>query len=124
MADVITITKVSALEGLKALVEEYGEDFVYEQNTDEDALSCAYVRGGEPSCMIGKFLAAVGVPLERLERADTLGGDPATHLINKLVNEGVLDVEYGVRGILATAQVTQDSGDTWGSAYDRAARCI
>lgn len=123
MADVITITRVSALEGLKALVEEHGEDFVY-QSIESAETSCTYVRDGEPSCMIGKFLAAVGVPLERLEQADWFGGDPAAALICKLVDEGVLDVENGVRGILAAAQVAQDSGDTWGLAYGRAANCL
>lgn len=124
MADVITITKVSALKGLKALVEEYGEDFVYQQNDGEYGLSCSYVHDNEPSCMIGKFLAAVGVPLERLALADRFGGDPAETLITKLVDEGVLDVENGVRGILRAAQIAQDSGDTWGLAYDRAASCL
>lgn len=124
MADVITITKVSALKGLKALVEEYGEDFVYQRNDVGDGLGCSYVHDNEPSCMIGKFLAAVGVPLERLALADRFGGSPAYALLESLKSEGVLSVEYGVGTLLNAAQRGQDAGATWKQAYDSAARYI
>lgn len=122
MADVIIITVASAHEGLKALVEEYGEEFVYQRNTDPDAgPACAYVRGGEPSCLVGKFLANVGVPLERLERADYFGGDSARELLASLCDEGALQYEPRAGWMLSAAQNVQDSGCTWGEALKMAA---
>lgn len=116
MADVITITRLSAFNGLKAIVEEYGDDFVYQKEYEDGEPSCVYVRDGEPSCLVGKFLAAAGVPLKLLQRADALGGTPAEALIETLRLAEIIDVEMGVSVMLGAAQARQDGGDTWGTA--------
>lgn len=124
MADVITITKLSALGGLKALVEEHGEEFVYSQNISGPGPSCVYVRDGEGSCMVGKFLAAVGIPLERLALADAGGGMTASELLYSLEDDGLIDFEPGLPFMLQATQNVQDLGRTWNEAYVAASRYI
>lgn len=114
----IEITADSVRAGLTALVEEAGSDFVYSKRVTDPEIGerCTYVHNGQPDCIVGRFLAAEGVPLVRLERADDFGGKPADMLLNALIGEGVVQAPHIVREALQTAQSAQDNGHKWGDA--------
>ncbi len=114
----IEITNDTVREGLTALVEEFGEDFVYSKG--EDGL-CRYVRNGQPDCIVGKFLAAQGVPVERLAESDgTRFGTVADQLLGQLEGESVITVSDGARATLEAVQHYQDSGFNWGYSVENA----
>lgn len=113
---VIVIDSATAATALKAAVDKRGEDYVYEVIPDE---GCRYVRGGEPSCLIGQVLFDLGVPLERLVEADRarLGtGELAGNLVGLLEEEGVIQAEAGIAYAFRRVQLCQDASQTWGTA--------
>lgn len=125
----IEITPDSVIAGLKAIVEDAGEGFVYERVvTDQNGPKCVYVLNEAPSCIVGQFLAKLGVPLERLAVADEANygaGLPAHILLNNLREEGVVRItDYSATAALSAAQESQDGGDTWGAALYAANRAI
>ncbi|HEY6018507.1 MAG TPA: hypothetical protein VIY48_00970 [Candidatus Paceibacterota bacterium] len=118
----IEITLDSAIAGLRAIVAEVGEDFVYAQKADEAGWkSCLYVHNGAPDCIVGRYLASVGVPLERLAKADdgaSRGSIDAFNLMDALNHEGVVQASYGVSRFLRDVQERQDVGQAWGEALE------
>lgn len=115
----IEITHQSVVDGLSAIVAECGEDFVYPSRGGE----CVYVYNGKPDCIVGRFLASVGVPVERLAKADTVdldGSIAAGDLLERLQQEGIASADRFARNILQVVQVKQDGGHTWGEALDMA----
>jgi|SRR5882757_1231821 len=115
----IQITPGIVVAGLRDLVVLKGEDYVYEPDGRD---RCDYVRSGEPSCIVGRFLANLGVPLERLEKADaTYGGISVGTLLEQLEEEGVIDrVSFRATQVLSKVQHRQDSGIPWGVAVQEA----
>lgn len=125
----IEITPDSVITGLKAIVEDAGEDFVYERVvTDDNGPKCVYVLDGAPSCIVGRFLAKLGVPLERLTVADEANygaGLPAYILMGNLRAEGVVNfTDYSAVAALSAAQDSQDSGKNWATALAVAQEAI
>lgn len=128
----INITPSVVVEGLKALVDAKGEDFVYQPvvEDDETGTKCVYVLDGAPSCIVGQFLANLGVPVERLAVADTAqygAGAPARTLLLNLRDEEYItfdNIDGRITSALSEAQYTQDSGRTWGEAFGEAKRII
>lgn len=116
----IELTYDKTVELLNETVQEFGEDYVYSRN---DEGRCVYVQDGQPSCLVGHVLVKAGVPLERLEAADSnFGGTGADVLIRQINREGAVKVDGKARTALAEAQYTQDHGNTWGLAVRRATR--
>lgn len=107
------------VEGVKAelqkALEVRGEDYVYPKVDGY----CNYVRDGEPSCLVGVVLHALGVPVERLEKADRfpVGGKSAGALMRELDAEG-WTIPHEVRWIFANVQDEQDNGVPWGIAVN------
>lgn len=121
--DKIVLNKAQVLSITGDLLTEFGEDYVYQPQGEEQR--CDYVRGEEPSCIVGQILYRAGVPLGRLREADaaTYGaGVPADNLIMSLIDEGVLSSDVGVIPFLAAVQREQDAGEPWGSAVRYAKR--
>lgn len=117
----IDITLDSVRTGLLALVEQEGEDFIYKRNNG----NCTYTREGDGDCLVGRFLIAEGVPVERLETADQHPtGLRAPALLRQLVNEGVITVTEPAIGVLDIAQDFQDSGEPWGDAVNYALTAV
>lgn len=109
----IDITLDSVRTGLLALVEQEGEDFIYKKNNG----ACTYTREGNGDCIVGQFLIAEGVSVERLEVADRNAvGLRAPALLRQLVDEGVITVTEPALGVLDIAQDFQDSGESWGES--------
>lgn len=105
---------------LDEAVSKFGADYVYPQG---EGLKCDYVRNGAPSCLVGQVLAASGVPLERLAKADQeyfCTGAPAGDLLQELKNEGVIDFDLGSHLLLVNAQYHQDARVAWGESVKRA----
>lgn len=120
----IYVSKSDVATGLKAIVAEYGEDFVYQQRDTHFGSHCVYVWQGEPDCIVGKLLHRLGVPVEQLARGDGEVGHPVGLLAGSLVEHleelGVISAECGVSEILDRAQSRQDSGRTWGQSVREA----
>jgi len=113
----IQVTDNAVRTGLQTLVDAAGEDFVYTQRPDTAGTKCVYVHEGKPDCIVGQFLAGLGVSIERLERADArFGGVPAYELLDQLVHEGVVEGSWWTFSALNSAQSAQDDGNTWGEA--------
>lgn len=113
----IEITLESAIDGVTAIVEEFGEDFIYQK---EPGGMCRYVRIGEPDCIVGKFLASVGVPVQRLADYDCGGGETAYAVLENLEDAGLLVAEEGASRFLTALQGRQDSGLPWGESLRNA----
>jgi hypothetical protein len=94
------------------------------RSTGEDSLpQCQYVYNGQPDCIVGRFLASQGVPLERLAKADTStfgGSTAAVTLLTQLRSEGFITYGDYVCTVLGQVQYSQDQGQPWGDAVDDA----
>lgn len=117
----IELTISTAVEILDELVEEFGSDYVYESTDGR----WHYVRDGKPSCIVGHVLAKVGVPIERLEVADTAlfgAGMAAATLLCRLAEEEVLTCDVPTGTLLSEAQYNQDARETWADSVKAAKR--
>ena len=119
----INITADVVREGLTALVEQAGEDFVYKAPKGDGGYDrCVYVRDGKPDCIVGQFLANLGVPVERLQEADKgiSSGSSAGQLLGELRNEGVITIAHdqNVVDALSEVQHRQDNKSTWGNSVE------
>lgn len=115
----IDITLDSVREGLLALVRLEGEGFIYQKSWGV----CTYVREGRGDCIVGRFLIAKGVPVDRLEAADAANhgnGVAARSLLRQLKEEGVVAYDELVLQVLDNVQHHQDIGYTWGFAVSEA----
>lgn len=101
------------IDAIRAIVAETGEDHVYERIDDgnDPHRSCWYVHDGQPSCLIGRALHRIGVPLDLLARNE---GTSALSLM-----EDIGGFSYTVRlaaDLAQDVQDGQDKGNTWGDA--------
>lgn len=112
----IKLTDQDVINTLAEIVSEYGDDHVYEAPMDR----CVYVHGGQPSCLVGKMLHKVGIPLEKLEKFDLDNGTPAAMAISCLMQADVIDVSSEAIQALSEVQSTQDAGYPWGVALQSA----
>lgn len=111
----MTITRQEALDTLREVVAEYGEDYVYDRrvNTGNGPLggeSCFYVRDNKPSCLVGHVLNRRGVAINTLKERE--GSGPDIFAPRFLTHEAA--------DVLTAAQEKQDGGRTWGSALQAA----
>lgn len=109
-----------ALMGLEKAVALKGADYTYERPPS----GCAYSYRGQPSCIVGHVVADLDKDaFEQIINFEGTGGSfPALNL----GNDGYPPVPFmfteQAASVLYTAQCSQDSGDTWGSALARARR--
>ena len=110
-----------ALEMLIDVVDQYGEDTVYEkvpltqgnQVIEVGGTGCRYQYQRQPSCIVGHVLHRAGVPMDVLENLD-MSGSPAGSIYGTVKDPDA-------RTVLDAAQIKQDAGETWGDAL-RAAK--
>lgn len=107
------LTRENVSEALAKLVERFGRDYVYVPPSGPQGdcvYFCTTVDGLEPSCLWGHVLTDLGMSYAELE----------THkdksLRNLLRDIGVTD--DGLRRAAMRSQSLQDTGSTWGVAYD------
>lgn len=125
----IEITLDDAIEFTRALAEEKGPEFVYEQvvNQETGSKRCVYVKDGKPDCIVGQYLASKGVPVERLKAADgasIVGGINSLALINRLKDEGVVTASTDANLFLSELQYRQDNDTPWMTAVNEAERYV
>lgn len=125
------ITGKKALKMLERIVEERGENYLY----DMPDSGCAYQVGGVPSCGIGLALSKFGAPADTLRKLDgemnldgkTYEYSSGSSSINTGRSRSVLDYEGFIltpkaRLVFMTFQGMQDTSRTWGEALDAAKR--
>lgn len=117
----IHIDKETALAELRAVVTEFGDDYVYGGDID----GCVYVLDGQPSCIVGQVLHRVGVPITTLETFDTASFEgesaPVSELQRKdLLTAASIALDSDAFEVLRVAQKYQDNGHTWGTALAEA----
>lgn len=124
---VINIDFEQAKTLLSEVVEEAGEDFVYQD-------SCVYETLGEPSCMVGRVLAKAGVAVDTLRLMDMVQAwSPVNEYGERIYSttdfatvvqsgkfSNAFTVDNGALELLHEAQVRQDNRDPWGEAQARA----
>lgn len=138
--DVEELEVLAVLRTLKQVVEEAGEDYVYQRwyktavqqkFPDEPAVACMYVKDGEPDCLAARVLVRLGAVsvttlsvyegracdmLPNLTSGNPPGWSPTAappSLTEVQLHEPALH-------ILRSAQAVQDSQGNWGDARDRA----
>lgn len=116
--DTVHITLTDAQRVVAEVVQEAGTDFVYEPpNTDTGGSVCVYYHDGHPSCLIGKVLVKLGVPLHlAIEANHCQNNDGIEIAMDKLRATGYVTWEDLVPQYFAAVQDAQDRGDTWGGA--------
>jgi hypothetical protein len=107
----VIINATMAAVALSAVVEQYGEDYVY-PTWDS---GCTYERNGSPDCGVGKALAYLGVSVDTLTYMDC-----AFPTGINFVQIPDVHITTPARAIFATFQAAQDGGFTWGLALREA----
>lgn len=105
-----------ALELLIDVVDQYGEDVVYQKVPLDrnNGVGCRYEYEGNPSCLVGHVLVKAGADLSVLKGLDVIGA-PADKIYTL-----VGGVDPAASRVLQAAQDIQDRGDSWGEALDEA----
>ena len=102
------ITAKTALEAMRAIVKEFGGDYVYPAIEDEE---CTYARDGAPSCIVGHIAARLDPDL--FQRMAIEEDEHGAFSVGSRVND--LSSAFGEAAtLLHEAQLRQDKGDTWG----------
>ena len=112
----IELSAERALQIMREVVAEYGEDHVYTtpDGTPADGMSsCFYVHDDQPGCIAGHVFHRAGISLQTLRDAESSGANGVAHKLG-------IPAETGAT--LYQAQLTQDDGGTWGEALAEAER--
>lgn len=109
----IELSLVMTKELLAEAVAEKGADFVYVNKYGQQAdqsgdVTCQYVHGDQPGCIVGNVLHRAGVPLDEL-------GQYETHSVDDL-GQRLFTAEARVKLLLNHIQGHQDVGVPWGEA--------
>lgn len=108
------ITSHDAIHALREVVAG-NESTVY---CSPDPVKCVYAHNREPSCVVGRALAWLGWPIERLEFMDQRPFAGALNLPRHFPD----DIDSDAAIMLARAQGAQDRGESWGEALIAAER--
>jgi hypothetical protein len=113
---VIEIDKARALELLREVVAEAGEDFTYVPDAHRLNTTCTYVKNNCPDCMIGRALAKAGATIEQLATLDDLNEDRDNSIDTVGPRADWLQLTDEALKVFTDAQWNQDLGKTWGDA--------
>ena len=121
----LTDADVAFIEGMKAAVEERGEDWKYPSPEAEDAdqwynqpeaystPACQYSKpDGTPACIVGLALSKAGLTVPKY--GDTYGAEELNYSAD---SDDRPFLAPPVLRAAADAQNEQDKGRTWGEAY-------
>lgn len=122
-----TLNYTKALELLREIVAEEGEDFVYKTGkVSHKGPNCLYAFEGKGDCGVGRVLVKVGVPALELEWSETHEGAYSTGtaemVFGDLAEDEVLYVTSKAARLLGKFQEYQDTGYAWGQSLDYAIR--
>lgn len=107
-----------------AEIEKEGRAFIYKGDERDGYVlpECYYYEHGQPSCLVGRMLANNGI----IAREDVEGEvDENGTALNEvtsgtLIEQLEIDISPNAAEFLRALQSHQDSGNTWGTAYDEA----
>jgi len=105
------LTYDRALELLREVIAEKGEDFVYEPIGEDE--TCLYVHDDQPSCIVGHVLVRAGVSLPELVAVETCTPRDVTRAPAFLTW-----ADERARRLLTRVQDGQDNSKPWGLALD------
>jgi hypothetical protein len=110
-------TDEAFIDAITAEVEAAGPDFVYQEDPFQ---TCDYVRDGQPSCLIGRALARLGMSVEELKTFDANDLPNPTNIRNPSAAGIMYSLGFSERVTAAAdvAQGLQDSCRTWGRALE------
>lgn len=114
----IKIDTARAVELLRELVAETGDDFRYKRLPERGG-QCVYVHNGQPSCGVGRALTSAGVSVEALEALDSmfLGGTTiSSSLAESLLADRGVSLTLGAQKVFGIFQKEQDEGESYGTA--------
>jgi hypothetical protein len=115
-------TAQQALKVMEEVVNEFGDDYVYGDEQKNEYGDCVYANeDGTPSCLVGHVIARLDPDAfdNVVYKEQELGSTPA----HNLTNEGYVQLGFwdeNTAYIMMEAQGAQDTGSTWGEAYQRA----
>ncbi len=125
----IEITLDSAIEAVRAAVDEKGKYYTYApvSLSVHGAVGCVYVHDGAPSCAVGHAMVNLGVPIHLFTEEDEFGvglnvDTDACGLLAALARDGELSMPLDAEEadqivtFLAAVQDKQDDGRPWGEA--------
>lgn len=118
-----------ALELLREVVAEEGEDFVYKTGRGPvNAPNCMYAFQGKGDCGVGRVLVKLGVPVKELEwtyiREGAYSVGTADMILNALEEDEVLSVTPEATLLLSNFQTLQDVGTPWGEALNASIKSV
>lgn len=117
----IKVTRENFSKALDEVVQG-NEGYVYDLRVVDSKMACVYALNGKPSCLIGQVLYRLGVDVTRLEGTEKNYTATANTLLAALSHTFPNAEDVGdavLREAAHGAQVSQDSGDTWGQARAR-----
>jgi hypothetical protein len=116
----IKVTPEVVIRTLEELVAE-NPDHVYEpwRGSDDDSMSCHYVRDQQPDCGIGQLLHRLGVPIETLLE---LEGHGASAVVPSCLDLGGVEEELWIKKLCQSFQGRQDNSFTWAESLAYAKR--
>lgn len=110
------ITYAMVKDDLPGIIAQRGGDFQYETHPGSGG-TCMYVWDGQPDCLIGCYLADLGLPLEAFEAIEGSGIDSGFD--NGHLEKYGFTAEREAITAMERIQNLQDNEYTWGDAYDR-----
>ena len=121
-------TDEQVVEIAERVVAEFGLDYVYPKRADQNATrsnGCDYVRDGQPSCLAGRIVHRMGMPLDMLAMFEghgvqtVVGQARLLGVVDPYPNmERPISISNRAARALGMAQSMQDSGSTWGEALN------
>lgn len=113
---ILTEAQAKFFFACREAIAEKGEGYVYTRNepTAEVPFGCAYVRDGEPSCLVAQGLIRSGLM-------------SASDLSRHEGHAASMVVPWGhdfVSDTINEMQEAQDCGTSWGEAYDKAVESL
>lgn len=124
----VELSYTRTVELLREAVAEKPEGYIYINPEGETAgvdeyglslASCDYFdpETGEPSCIVGQVLAAVGVSMGHFYGHE---GSTAGTVLDYLDRKNILTVGHKAAKVLTEAQFAQDRGTPWAEAVENA----
>jgi hypothetical protein len=101
-------------EDLIDIIAQEGENYRYV--TPEDGDTCLYVYEGRPSCLIGRYLVSLGIPVEAF--ADIEGKSVDDLFAANVFEPYGVTADYYAAAAMGGVQNHQDMGQTWGYSYN------
>ena len=103
-----TATFDEVVAEVKAIADER-PDYIYPYSFNEEV--CMYFSDGQPSCIVGHWLARRGVTVDDIRPFNTGAGPSVFRSL------GIANLDSATVHFLSNVQAAQDTGTPWGEAF-------